>query len=112
MSSMSHLAEVVGVIQPLAFPSHAPQTQIPRQAQAKPSPPSATTPSARTSPPSNTNPSCAQEDKSPIQVAYERRNRDLDPQFVWRGKDDPRIGPTSSFPPRRSTSRKRSIPKS
>ena len=27
-------------------------------------------------------------DKSPIQVAYERRNRDLDPQFVWRGKDD------------------------
>ena len=29
-----------------------------------------------------------QEDKSPIQVAYERRNRDLDPQFVWRGKDD------------------------
>ncbi len=29
-----------------------------------------------------------EEDKSPIQVAYERRNRDLDPQFVWRGKDD------------------------
>ena len=29
-----------------------------------------------------------QEDKSPVQVAYERRNRDLDPQFVWRGKDD------------------------
>ena len=29
-----------------------------------------------------------QEEKSPIQVAYERRNRDLDPQFVWRGKDD------------------------
>jgi len=27
-------------------------------------------------------------DKSPIRVAYERRNRDLDPQFVWRGKDD------------------------
>jgi adenine-specific DNA-methyltransferase len=27
------------------------------------------------------------EDKSPIQVAYERRNRDLDPQLVWRGKD-------------------------
>ncbi len=25
---------------------------------------------------------------SPIQVAYERRNRDLDPQLVWRGKDD------------------------
>ena len=24
-------------------------------------------------------------DKSPIQVAYERRNRDLAPQLVWRG---------------------------
>lgn len=28
------------------------------------------------------------EQKSPIQVAYERRNRDLDPQLVWRGKDE------------------------
>ncbi|MCA3394748.1 MAG: site-specific DNA-methyltransferase, partial [Roseomonas sp.] len=28
------------------------------------------------------------EDKSPIQLAYERRNRDLDPQLVWRGKDE------------------------
>src|ERR1700709_1049149 len=26
-------------------------------------------------------------EKSPVQVAYERRNRDLDPQLVWRGKD-------------------------
>ena len=26
-------------------------------------------------------------DQSGIQVAYERRNRDLDPQLVWRGKD-------------------------
>ncbi len=26
-------------------------------------------------------------DKTPIQVAYERRNKDLDPQLVWRGKD-------------------------
>ena len=26
-------------------------------------------------------------DSSPIRVAYERRNRDLDPQLVWRGKD-------------------------
>jgi adenine-specific DNA-methyltransferase len=25
--------------------------------------------------------------KTPVQVAYERRNRDLDPQLVWRGKD-------------------------
>src|SRR5215204_4416396 len=28
------------------------------------------------------------EDKTPIQKSYERRNRDLDPQLVWRGKDD------------------------
>ncbi len=26
--------------------------------------------------------------KSPIRMAYERRNRDLDPQLVWRGKDE------------------------
>ena len=26
-------------------------------------------------------------DSTPIPVAYERRNRDLDPQLVWRGKD-------------------------
>ena len=26
-------------------------------------------------------------DKAPVRVAYERRNRDLDPQLVWRGKD-------------------------
>ncbi len=28
------------------------------------------------------------EDQSTIRVAYERRNRDLDPQLVWRGKDE------------------------
>ena len=28
-----------------------------------------------------------QEEQNPIRVAYERRNRDLDPQLVWRGKD-------------------------
>ena len=28
-----------------------------------------------------------QEDQDPIKVAYERRNRDIDPQLVWRGKD-------------------------
>ena len=27
------------------------------------------------------------EEQTPIQVAYERRNKDLDPQLVWRGKD-------------------------
>ena len=26
-------------------------------------------------------------EQGPVQVAYERRNRDLDPQLVWRGKD-------------------------
>ena len=28
------------------------------------------------------------EERLPVQVAYERRNRDLDPQLVWRGKDE------------------------
>jgi adenine-specific DNA-methyltransferase len=28
------------------------------------------------------------EQQNPIRVAYERRNRDLDPQLVWRGKDE------------------------
>src|SRR5690349_840927 len=27
------------------------------------------------------------EAEQPLRVAYERRNRDLDPQLVWRGKD-------------------------
>jgi len=26
-------------------------------------------------------------DQAPVRLAYERRNRDLDPQLVWRGKD-------------------------
>jgi adenine-specific DNA-methyltransferase len=30
----------------------------------------------------------AKEDLSPITTAYERRNRDLDPQLVWKGKDE------------------------
>ncbi len=30
----------------------------------------------------------ADDDRNPIKVAYERRNRDLDPQLVWRGKDE------------------------
>ena len=32
-------------------------------------------------------PVMGEEDRRPIQVAYEHRNRDLDPQLVWRGKD-------------------------
>jgi len=27
-------------------------------------------------------------EQGPVRVAYERRNRDLDPQLVWRGKDE------------------------
>src|ERR1041384_1783227 len=27
-------------------------------------------------------------EQTPIRLAYERRNRDLDPQLVWRGKDE------------------------
>ena len=29
-----------------------------------------------------------EEAQTPVRVAYERRNRDLDPQLVWRGKDE------------------------
>ncbi|WP_169979842.1 site-specific DNA-methyltransferase [Tautonia rosea] len=29
-----------------------------------------------------------EEHQNPVRVAYERRNRDLDPQLVWRGKDE------------------------
>jgi adenine-specific DNA-methyltransferase len=29
-----------------------------------------------------------EKDKTPIRLAYERRNRDLDPQLVWHGKDE------------------------
>ena len=29
-----------------------------------------------------------EEQKAPVRIAYERRNRDLDPQLVWRGKDE------------------------
>src|SRR5881396_2501027 len=28
------------------------------------------------------------EEQDPVRVAYERRNRDLDPQLVWHGKDE------------------------
>ena len=28
------------------------------------------------------------DERSPLRIAYERRNRDLDPQLVWRGKDE------------------------
>ncbi len=35
------------------------------------------------------------EAEQPLRVAYERRNRDLDPQLVWRGKDTPRPSSTT-----------------
>ena len=28
------------------------------------------------------------EETSPVRIAYQRRNRDRDPQLVWRGKDE------------------------
>ncbi len=48
--------------------------------------------------------------KSPIRVAYERHNRDLDPQLVWREKTS-RTGLIWSCRRRRCTSRRRSIQK-
>ncbi len=33
-------------------------------------------------------PVMTEEERTPIRAAYERRNRDLDPQLVWRGKDE------------------------
>ncbi len=30
----------------------------------------------------------AEDERAPIEVAYQRRNRDLDPQLIWRGKDE------------------------
>ena len=43
--------------------------------------------SRRNIPTAESDPIIADEDKTPVQVAYERRNLDLDPQLVWRGKD-------------------------
>lgn len=39
-------------------------------------------------PPAEVQMNVRDEVKTPVQVAYERRNPDLDPQLVWRGKDD------------------------
>ena len=44
--------------------------------------------SGRTSPPRNFSPSATRSSSSPCSVRYERRNSDLDPQLVWRGKDE------------------------
>ena len=42
----------------------------------------------RNVPTAEAQPLMADEDKAPVPLAYERRNRDLDPQLVWRGKDE------------------------
>ncbi|MBV7380587.1 site-specific DNA-methyltransferase [Maritimibacter dapengensis] len=39
------------------------------------------------------------EDAKPIKVAYERRNPDLDPQLIWRGKDIDQAAVTMDAPP-------------
>jgi adenine-specific DNA-methyltransferase len=42
----------------------------------------------RNIPPAEMEPVMTAAEKAPVRVAYERRNRDLDPQLVWRGKDE------------------------
>ena len=44
--------------------------------------------SRRNIPTAEHEPVMAEDERSPVEVAYERRNRDLDPQLVWRGKDE------------------------
>ena len=44
--------------------------------------------SRRNIPTAEYHPILSDDEKTPIRVAYERRNRDLDPQLVWRGKDE------------------------
>ena len=44
--------------------------------------------SRRNIPTAEHEPVMAERDRSPVEVTYERRNRDLDPQLVWRGKDE------------------------
>jgi len=43
--------------------------------------------SRRNIPPAEFQTMMRNQEKTPIQVAYERRNPDLDPQLIWRGKD-------------------------
>ena len=44
--------------------------------------------SRRNIPTAEHEPVMAEDERRPIAVAYERRNRHLDPQLVWRGKDE------------------------
>jgi len=41
----------------------------------------------RTPNPTEVRSNMREEERTPLQVAFERRNKDLDPQLVWRGKD-------------------------
>ena len=50
------------------------------------------------------------DEQKPVRVAYERRNRDLDPQLVWRGKDE-QDWSDLVVQRRRSTFRRRCIPR-
>ena len=51
-----------------------------------------------------------EEQETPLRAAYQRRNRDLDPQLVWRGKDEQDLADlVVNVPP--STSRRRCIPR-
>jgi hypothetical protein len=49
-----------------------------------------------------------QDDQHPVRVAYERRNRDLDPQLVGAARTK-KTGAISSYTRRRFTSRRRCI---
>ena len=43
--------------------------------------------SRRNIPPAEYQTMVSNQEKTPVQVAFERRNQDLDPQLIWRGKD-------------------------
>ena len=43
--------------------------------------------SRRNIPTAENHPVMTEEERAPVRVAYQRRNLDLDPQLVWRGKD-------------------------
>lgn len=50
-------------------------------------------------PPAELEPVLEDADRKPIRLAFERRNRDLDPQLVWRGKDPDQSELTVDAPP-------------
>ncbi|KIQ01094.1 DNA methylase [Agrobacterium tumefaciens] len=50
-------------------------------------------------PPAELEPVLTDDDKKPIRKAWDRRNRDLDPQLVWRGKNPDQAELTVDAPP-------------